>query len=403
MKNPISNEARKRANHVTMEAPSEPPHRWSACVPPPGSSVRERSLLIGILAGEGVGPELTGCAVDLLHTIERNTGQTFEIEHGGPIGREAEALHGAPLSEEVVDFCRSIFARGGAILNGPGGGRYVYDLRKRFDLFFKISPLKPSPELRGACHLKHATIEGADILLLRENVSGIYQGRSTAGRSADGGRFVVHEFQDREDIVRRFLAAASRLARMRSGPLTVVSKEAGLPQLSALWRRIAEEEASANGIRCDMIDIDHMAYRLIQHPREFDVIAAPNLCGDVLADLGAVLLGSRGNSYSGNFSPAGHAVYQTNHGAAHDLAGHDRANPAGQIFSLAMLLRESFGLISEASWIGDAVSSAWASGWRTADVDEPGCKTVGTRDFARLVSERLDQIARRQAAVPCLA
>jgi 3-isopropylmalate dehydrogenase len=95
--------------------------------------VHEGSFLIGVLAGEGVGPELTGCAVDLLHALNRNTGINFEIERGGPIGQEAEALRGAPLSEEVVDFCQSVFARGGAILNGPGGGRYVYDLRRRFD------------------------------------------------------------------------------------------------------------------------------------------------------------------------------------------------------------------------------------------------------------------------------
>jgi 3-isopropylmalate dehydrogenase len=130
-----------------------------------------------------------------------------------------------------------------------------------------------------------------------------------------------------------------------------------------------------------------MAYELIHHPQDFDVIAASNLAGDVLGDLTALLVGSRGLSFSGNFSPDGPAVYQTNHGAAHDIAGSDVANPVGQILSLAMLLRESLSLEREAQTIEDAVQAVWASGLRTADIASPGDRVVGTREMATRIAE----------------
>ena len=122
------------------------------------------------------------------------------------------------------------------------------------------------------------------------------------------------------------------MARQRRRDLTVIWKEAGIPAISRLWQDCAQEAAETHGVRLRMLDIDFMAYRLITAAQGFDVVAAPNSFGDVLADLGAALLGSRGVSFSGNYSEAGNAAYQTNHGAAYDLAGTDRANPAGQIF-----------------------------------------------------------------------
>ena len=110
------------------------------------------------------------------------------------------------------------------------------------------------------------------------------------------------------------------------------------------------------------MNVDLAAYELVQHPAEFDVLVTPNLLGDILADVAGVLLGSRGVTYSGNFEANGKAVYQTNHGCAHDLAGADVANPAGQILSLAMLLRESLGLATGAALIEEALASRMASG-----------------------------------------
>ncbi len=349
--------------------------------------------VIGVLRGEGIGPEVMDCALEVLRAVEDGAQLKFDLRFGGLIGRDAESKDGRALTDEVVAFCRGIFEAEGAVLNGPGGGRYVYDLRKRFDLFLKISPLVTAQGVPGACRLKPESVRGTDILLLRENVSGVYQGTSLEGRGPDGVRYVEHSFRDDEFTVRRFLIAAAHVAQRRRGELTVVVKDSGVPGISALWRECAGDVAAASEVRCTMVDVDLMAYRLIQHAPEFDVIAAPNLCGDVLADLGAVLLGSRGVSYSGNFGANGPAVYQTNHGAAYDLAGKDRANPVGQIHSLAMMLRESLGMGEQAAWIDEAVRSVWAAGWRTDDVAQAGCRSVGTREMGRRIAEEVARVA----------
>jgi 3-isopropylmalate dehydrogenase len=144
-----------------------------------------------------------------------------------------------------------------------------------------------------------------------------------------------------------------------------------------------------------VLDIDLCAYLLIQEPLQFDVIAASNLFGDVLADLGAVLLASRGMSFSGNFSEAGAAVYQTNHGSALDLAGRGRANPIGQISTLAMMLRESFGLHREAAWIEEAIAEVLDQGFRTFDLASPGAIVVGTEEMGERIAGRVAKRARR--------
>jgi 3-isopropylmalate dehydrogenase len=359
-----------------------------------------RAIVIGVLAGEGIGPEVIDCALGVLRSVANATGLCVEIREGGPIGRDAERMGGTALSTEVIGFCDEVFARGGSILSGPGGGRYVYELRTRFDLFLKISPLQIVNGLPDASRLRPEALFGTDILITRENSGGVYQGawgeRSTASRD----RVAEHQFEYAEAQVRRFLHASARLAHARRGRLTVVWKEAGVPSISRLWGDCAREAADAFGVRFTMVDIDLMAYRLIQQAPTFDVIAAPNLFGDVLADLGAVLLGSRGLSFSGNYAEQGHSVFQTNHGAAYDLAGTNRANPVGQIFSLAMMLRDVFGLTLEADSIEEAVRSVWRDGWRTEDVASPDSRIVGTREMSSRVAERAGQIARACLQAP---
>ncbi len=114
----------------------EPTASWSDCVRQlrRARAARPAQATIGVLEGEGVGPEVIGCALNVLAAVESVSRTRFKIAIGGPIGKAAERAGGKTLPEDVVDFCRDIFARGGAVLNGPGGGRYVYELRKQFDL-----------------------------------------------------------------------------------------------------------------------------------------------------------------------------------------------------------------------------------------------------------------------------
>ena len=371
-----------------------PPVRWTDAVIRRRPEASSASFAIGVLPGEGIGPETVGAALAVLAAVESAGGTRFEIRTGGPIGREAEVLSGRALTEDVASFCAGIFAAGGAILAGPGGGRFVYDLRRRFDLFCKISPLCPVEALAHAGRLKVSAVAGADILILRENVGGVYQGEWNEGSDAAEGRICDHRFRYSERQVRRILEAAAVLASRRRGELAVVVKGSGIPGVSALWRDVGEEVASRAGVRATFPDVDLIAYRLIQEPRSFDVIAAPNLFGDILADLGAVLLGSRGLSFSGNFSEDGAAVYQTNHGSALDLAGLGRANPIGQIASLAMLLRESFGRMREAAWIEAAIGDVLRLGFRTFDILEEGTTLVGTAEMGERIASAVQRLAR---------
>jgi 3-isopropylmalate dehydrogenase len=295
------------------------------------------------------------------------------------------------LSAEAIDFCRSIFSAGGAVLSGPGGGRYVYDLRREFDLFCKFVPIQPFPELADAGCLRTRHVEGLDVLLIRDNTGGVYQGRWTT-RTETNELVAEHVFHYRESHVRRIVEVAARAAAARRGRLHVVVKDSGVPAISDLWRDVSESIAHEAGVEWSMVNVDLAAYQLVQTPDLFDVIVTPNLIGDILADIAGVLVASRGVTFSGNFTAAGHAVYQTNHGCAHDLAEKDIANPGGQILSLAMLLRESFGLEEVATRIERALASAWRAGHRTADVARPGDVVLGTRAMADHVVEALRSV-----------
>ena len=344
--------------------------------------------LIGVLEGTGIGPEVIGAALLVLKSVEQTLNLEFEVRRGGLIGEEAIAAYGKWLPEDTMEFCADVFQLGGAILNGPGGGRYVYDLRRRFDLFCKFVPVRPSPELASAGKIAPQFLKNVDLLIVRDNTGGVYQGQ-WGDRATDKGRVAEHSFNYSEGEAHRIIEVAARAAAHRRGSLHVIVKEGGVPTVTALWRDVGGAVAKRHGVEAKFMNIDLAAYELIQNPARFDVIVAPNLFGDILADVCGVLVSSRGVTFSGNFDPHGHGVYQTNHGCAHDLAGTGTANPAGQILSLAMLLRESFGLGEAAARIENSLAAVWRAGWRTVDLAEDSCNILGTRAFADKVAEQI--------------
>jgi 3-isopropylmalate dehydrogenase len=349
--------------------------------------------LLGVLPGEGVGPEVTRLALDVLAALQESGLAPVDVRTGGggiPTPDE-------PLPAALADFCAGTFAAGGAVLAGPYGGRFVYEMRRRFDLFCKFNPLRPSPALRDAGRLRPEAVAGVDVLVVRENVGGIYQGNWRETETPDNGRLAEHSFSYSETQVRRILEVSARIAATRRRRLAVVAKPGGMPSIHRLWRDCAEEIAAAAGVECTMLDVDYAAYRLLQHAGELDVVVAPNLAADVLCDVGAVLLGGRGLSFGGSFADGGAAVYQTNHGAAYDLAGTDRVNPVGHVLALAMALRQSFGLADAASAVERAIDDVWAEGARTADLAAPGAKAVGTAELGERIIAALTRGARRPA------
>lgn len=353
-------------------------------------------FLVGLLEGEGIGPQLIDGCVALLEALGVRFGHRFDCRYGGVIGTDAVRRHGTALSAEVVRFCEDLFAAGAPVLAGAGGGRFVYDLRRVFDLFYKVNPLHGFSELMPPGHGARADF---DVLVLRENLGGLYQGEAeeVVGPRGRAMRYTLtHTAAD----VRRFLDVAFRLAEERRGRLHLVLKPGGLPEVTRFW--VAEAEQLAAGRRCEwgVLEVDYAAYRLLREPESLDVLAAPNCFGDILADLGGHLGGSRGLTYGGSFSATGAAVYQTNHGAAYDLAGTDRANPVGQMLALAYLLRESLELPHCATAIERAIRDTWAAGYVTEDLAAAGGRVVSTSELTRRIADRITNDASDHEAAP---
>lgn len=360
----------------------------------PSSPAKQKKPLIGVIEGCGIGPEVVAGALRVLAAVEQATGLKFELRHGGPIGEDAEKQFGTTLPEFTAKFFSDVFARNGAILNGPGGGRFVYELRHRFDLFCKLAPIKPSPELVRESQIRTEDLNRLDMLIVRDNSGGVYQGHWKLCETATG-KFAEHSFSYSESQVQRITEVAARAAARRRGKMHVIIKDGGVPSISNLWREVTVPIAKKHGVETLFMNIDLAAYEFIRNPLRFDVVLTPNLFGDILVDITGALLGSRGVTFSGNYNAQGSGVYQTNHGCAHDLAGADAANPGGQILSLAMMLRESFGLADAASLMENALAETWRQGFRTTDIAEPGCRVMGTRAMSEQIAQQVLRLAEK--------
>lgn len=349
-----------------------------------------RIHVIGALHGEGVGPEVVPVALGMLRILEANSSRRFDIRTGGAIGYPAKEVCGRSLSPQVTEFAREIFRDGGALFCGPGGERFVYELRQEFGLYCKFTPIEPLAELAGSGVVRPQVVAQADMIAVRENMGGVYQGKWDYSDSPDGAT-ASHSFSYREADVRRILGVASRLAASRRCRLHLVLKPGGVPSISDLWRQCAETAAQEADVELHELEIDNAVYQLIANPGQFDVIVSPNMFGDVLADCAALLLASRGLSYSGNFDDLGNGVYQTGHGAARDIAGHDIANPIGQVLSLGMMLRESFAWPEADRELRTAVRAVLQTGKRTRDVATPNSEVLGTRAFGEELMAQLER------------
>lgn len=362
--------------------------RLTQLISPQTGPAAGEPLALAVLAGEGIGPEVIAACRSILEVIDKHTAHTFEVEYGGKIGKEAQSESGSSLPPEILEFCRSNFERGAPILCGPGGGRFVYELRSEFDIYCKFVPLQPMPALSDTGVLREAAVRDVDILMIRENVGGVYQGSWTAENTENGRRAHQSFFYD-EHQVQRIIALAVIAAKQRRGKLCVVHKPGGTPAISDLWVDIARQCTANSGVELRFLEVDTAAYLLLAEANSFDVVVTPNMFGDVLADAAALLLGSRGMSYSFNVSETGNSVYQTGHGAAYDLAGTNTANPIGQIQTLASLLHESFGLLDLSRALLVACNTVLAEGWRTSDIMTADARLLGTAEMGAAIAERL--------------
>jgi 3-isopropylmalate dehydrogenase len=356
----------------------------AACVPgwadrpPVATPYRVRAVL-----GEGVGPEVVGAAVVVLDAVRTAFDLDIAVDVVDIVG--GSDRYGRIVDQDAAAFFEEAFAEQVPVLCGPVGGRFVYELRAKLGLYCKLVPVRPLEALADASIVRPERLCGADVLIVRENDGGLYQG--AFGRR-DGGRTAFQEAQYSQDQVDRILIVAERAAAARNGRLAVVTKPGGIPAVSDLWRERAEA-IEGGPVEIEHLEVDNACYQLVADPHRFDVVVAPNMLGDVVADSAAVILGSRGMALSANFGAPGRAVFQTGHGAARDLAGRGVANPVAQVQSLAMLLRESLDLPVAALAVERAVEATLRAGVRTADIAGPTSTVVGTAAMADAIATRL--------------
>ena len=348
-------------------------------------------MKIAVLAGDGIGPEITAQAVRVLEVLARD-GLDVQTE-SALVGGAAVDATGDPLPEETLRVCES--AR--AILFGAVGGP-AYDklprpqrpeqgllrLRKHFDLFANLRPAMVYPELADASPLKADIVAGLDILIMRELTGDIYFGQPRGIRTNEAGeREGFDTMRYSESEIRRIAQRGFEAARRRQRRLCSVDK-ANVLETTQLWRDVVTEVGKDYpDVELSHMYVDNAAMQLIRQPRQFDVIVTGNMFGDILSDAASMLTGSIGMLPSLNAS--GFGMYEPIHGSAPDIAGTNKANPLATILSLAMLLRYSLDEEAAARRVEAAVRKVLADGGRTADIARPGDKVSSCTEMGDAV------------------
>lgn len=350
-------------------------------------------MKIAVLAGDGIGPEITAQAVRVLEVLARD-GLDVQTE-SALVGGAAVDATGDPLPEETLRVCES--AR--AILFGAVGGP-AYDklprpqrpeqgllrLRKHFDLFANLRPAMVYPELADASPLKAEIVAGLDILIMRELTGDIYFGQPRGIRTNEAGeREGFDTMRYSESEIRRIAQRGFEAARRRQHRLCSVDK-ANVLETTQLWRDVVTEVGKDYpDVELSHMYVDNAAMQLIRQPRQFDVIVTGNMFGDILSDAASMLTGSIGMLPSASLNASGFGMYEPIHGSAPDIAGTNKANPLATILSLAMLLRYSLDEEAAARRVEAAVRKVLADGVRTADIARPGDKVSSCTEMGDAV------------------
>jgi len=350
---------------------------------------------VAVLAGDGIGPEVTGEATRCLEAVARLFGHDFQLT-ALPFGGAAIDSAGDPLPAATLRACREADA---VLLGAIGGPKWsapdvrvrpeagLLQLRRELGTFANLRPVRVHPSLTDASTLKAEVISGVDLMFVRELTGGIYFGEKhrDAVRASD---LCIYSVAEIERIVR----VAAGLARARRGRLTSIDKSNVL-ETSRLWREVTQRviEREFSGLRLEHMLVDAAAMHLIHRPREFDVLVTENMFGDILTDEASMLAGSLGLLPSASLGEGRRGIYEPIHGSAPDIAGRGIANHYGAILSAALLLRHSLGLQAEAAALEQAVAGALAAGARTADLVRGGERACSTREAGEAVLSRLRQ------------
>lgn len=330
---------------------------------------------IAVLAGDGIGPEVTKQALKVLRAVGRAYDHTFSFEEA-PVGAAAIDETGDPFPAETEKVCLNA----DAILFGAiGHPKYDSDpnakvrpeqgllaMRKKLGLYTNIRPIKSYPAISSISPLKEKVIEGIDFVVFRELTGGIYFGEPR-GRNEKGDVAYDTCIYSKEEIL-RVTKLAFEAAKKRRKKVTLVDK-ANVLATSRLWRETVREYSQEfPEIKLDYMYIDNAAMKLIQNPSVFDVVLTENMFGDILTDAASVITGSLGMLPSASMGDKA-ALFEPIHGSYPEVAGQMRANPIGAILSAAMMLNYAFDMQEESNAIKAAVQQSLDEGAVTEDIN----------------------------------
>ena len=346
-------------------------------------------MTIAVLPGDGIGVEVTAAALRVLRAVRAD----LDYAHGD-VGGAAIERHGSALPAETLALCRRSAAMlfgavGDPRYDAPGSPRpesAILGLRKEFDLFANIRPVKQIPGLEDASSLRPELLRDLDLVVVRETTSGLYFGQPKKQFSDDGVEAAVDTMIYRRPEIERIARVAFELARERRRRVTSVDKQNVL-ETSRLWRRVVVAvHEEYHEVELEHMLVDTAAMQLMRDPQRFDVILTENTFGDILSDEAAMLTGSLGNLPSATFGAAQRVdgrfgLYEPISGTAPDIAGKGIANPIAAILSAALLCRHSLSDEAAAASIENAVAKTIASGARTRDLARDGAASLGTEAF----------------------
>ena len=358
-------------------------------------------LKIGIIKGDGNGPEIVTEAMKVLDKVGEIYGHKYEYKQL-LLGGASIDVHGVPLTEETIIEAKACEA----VLMGSIGGNTqtspwyklepskrpeagLLGIRKALNLFANLRPAVLYDELKGACPLKEEITEGGfDMMIMRELTGGLYFGeRKTV--EENGIMTAYDSLTYNENEVRRIAKRAFDIAMKRRKKVISVDK-ANVLDSSRLWRKVVEEVAEDYPeVTLEHMLVDNCAMQLVKNPKQFDVILTENMFGDILSDEASMVTGSIGMLASASLNETKFGLYEPSGGSAPDIAGKGIANPIATILSAAMMFRYSFDLDQEAEAVEKAVERVLKDGYRTIDIMSEGKTLVNTAEMGDLICDRI--------------
>jgi 3-isopropylmalate dehydrogenase len=346
-------------------------------------------MRVAVLPGDGIGPEIVAQACKVLKKLD----ERIQLQEAA-VGGAGYAAAGDPLPPATLALAKEADA---ILFGAVGDPRYdtlerakrpeqaILGLRKALGLFANLRPARVFPELAASSSLRPELVAGLDLLIVRELTGDIYFGEPKGIRSKGAEREGFDTMRYSESEVRRIARVAFEAARGRSRRVCSVDK-ANVLETSQLWREVLIQESKNYGdVELSHMYVDNCAMQLVRNPKQFDVIVTGNLFGDILSDEASMLTGSIGMLPSASLDAHGKGLYEPIHGSAPDIAGRGMANPLATILSAAMMLRHSLKQPQAATRIEAAVAKVLRAGLRTADIQTPGGKALGTEEMGDAV------------------